>query len=182
MAEVAAGIAVVTGVLGAYGSYQSGKIQQKMYEIKGGQAKIAADQQSANEKKKGLDVLRKITAYGAAINARSAAGAIDAFSGTPQVFKRIATQQGMEDFGVTRDNSEILETMGILRQIDANQAGSFAAYQGRINAIMQIGQAAANYAMINPGGGGGVDTLGDAARVDAGGGMGPVQSGPARLR
>ena len=154
MAEIAAGIAVAAGAVGAYGSLQGGKIQQRMYQIRGRQAKIASDQQSINEKRKGLEVLRKITAHGAAINARSAAGAMDAFSGTPQIFKRIATQQGLEDFGVTRDNSEILETMGVLRQIDANQAGSFAAYQGRINAIMQIGQAAASYAMINPGGGG----------------------------
>jgi len=163
MAEVAAAIAIGAAVVGAYGSVQSGKIQQKMYNIKGRQAKIAGDQQSLNERKKGIQVLEKISSYGATINARSAAGSVDAFSGTPLVFQRIGTQQGMEEFGVTRTNSEILETMGILQQIDNRQAGSLAAHQGRVAAIMQIGQAAASYAMIGGGGSGGTGGTGGPA-------------------
>ena len=49
-----AAVAISTSLIGAYGSYQSGKIQQKMYNVRGQQARIAADQQSLNEKRKGL--------------------------------------------------------------------------------------------------------------------------------
>lgn len=164
MAEVAAAVAIGASLLGAYGSYQSGKIQQKMYNIRGQQARIASDQQSLNEKRKGLGVLKKIMSHNATINARSAAGAIDAFSGTPNILKVLGAEAGLQDYGMTRDNSALIETMGILREIDSRQAGSFAAYQGRLNAIMQVGQATATYAMIGGGNGGngatGVNTPG----------------------
>lgn len=148
MAEAAAVIGVVTGLMGAYGTYQSGKIQQRMYNIKARQALIRSDQESLNEKRKGLAVLDKIMSTISTVNARSGAGAIDPYSGTPLVLQQFAMSEGMEDFIVTRENAQLIEQAGILESIDNKQAGAFAMYQARIGAIMQIGQAAASYAMI----------------------------------
>lgn len=179
MAEAAV-IATGAKLIGAYGSLQTGKIQQKMYDMKARQALLRSDQEALNEKRKGVQVLEKILATQAAINARAGAGAIDPYSGTPQGLRVFATAEGMQDFQITRDNASLIEQVGILQSIDNKQAGSMAAYQGRLAALTQIGEAAFAYSQIGgaPSGPG----MGDAARVDAGGGMGPAQSGPARLR
>ena len=181
MAETAviAAIAAGTKLIGAYGSYQTGKIQQKMYNMKSRQALLRSDQEALNEKRKGIQVLDKILATQAAINARAGAGAIDPYSGTPQGLRVFAAAEGMQDFQVTRDNASLIEQVGILQSIDNKQAGSMAAYQGRLAAMTQIGEAAFAYSQI--GGAPSSQPIGG-ARVDAGGGMGPAQSGPARLR
>lgn len=148
MAEVAAVVGVVTSLMGAYGSYQSGKIQQKMYNIRARQALLRSDQEYNNEKRKGLAVLDKILSTQATINARAGAGSIDAYSGTPKVLQDFAYSEGMEDFMITQENAQLIEQTGILESIENKQAGAMAAYQGRLAAVAQIGQAAMSYAMI----------------------------------
>ena len=101
-------------------------------------------------------MLDKILATQAAINARAGAGAIDPYSGTPQGLRVFATAEGMQDFQITRDNASLIEQIGILQSIDNKQAGSMAAYQGRLAAMTQIGEAAFAYSQIGgaPSGGG----------------------------
>lgn len=147
MAEAAV-IAAGAKLIGAYGSLQTGKIQQKMYNMKSRQALLRSDQEALNEKRKGVQVLEKILATQAAINARAGAGAIDPYSGTPQGLRVFATAEGMQDFQITRDNASLIEQVGILQSIDNKQAGSMAAYQGRLAAITQIGEAAFAYSQI----------------------------------
>lgn len=132
-------------VVSAYGQYETGKIQQKMYNMKARQALLRSDQEALNEKRKGVQVLEKIAATQAAINARSGAGAIDPYSGTPQALRVFATAEGMRDFQITRENAALAEQIGILQSIDNKQAGSMAAHQGRIGAITTLGQAAFGY-------------------------------------
>ena len=98
-------------VVSAYGQYETGKIQQKMYNMKARQALLRSDQEALNEKRKGVQVLEKIAATQAAINARSGAGAIDPYSGTPQGLRVFATAEGMQDFQITRENAA-LATLG----------------------------------------------------------------------
>lgn len=143
-------VAAAAAVVGAYGTYKSGQAQQKMYNIRSRQALIRADQESLNEKRKGIAVLEKVLSTLSTINARSGAGAIDPYSGTPQVLREFAYSEGMEDFTMTRENSQLIETMGILESIENKQAGAMAAYQGRIGAITQLGMAA--YSMSKTGG------------------------------
>ena len=147
MAEAAV-IAAGAKLIGAYGSYQTGKIQQKMYDMKARQALLRSDQEALNEKRKGVQVLQKILATQAAINARAGAGAIDPYSGTPQGLRVFAAAEGMQDFQITRDNAALIEQVGILQSIDNKQAGSMAAYQGRLAAITQTGEAAFAYSQI----------------------------------
>lgn len=148
MAQAALPIAIAAGVVGAYGQYKSGQIQQKMYNQKARQALLRSDQEALNEKRKGVQVLEKIAATQAAINARAGAGAIDPYSGTPQGLRVFAAAEGMQDFQITRDNASLIEQVGILQSIDNKQAGSMAAYQGRLAALTQIGQAAFAYSQI----------------------------------
>ena len=147
MAEAAV-IAAGAKLIGAYGSYQAGKIQQKMYDMKARQALLRSDQEALNEKRKGVQVLQKILATQAAINARAGAGAIDPYSGTPQGLRVFAAAEGMQDFQITRDNASLIEQVGILQSIDNKQAGSMAAYQGRLAAITQTGEAAFAFAQV----------------------------------
>lgn len=147
MAEAAV-IAAGAKLIGAYGSLQTGKIQQKMYNQKARQALLRSDQEALNEKRKGVQVLQKILATQAAINARAGAGAIDPYSGTPQGLRVFATAEGMQDFQITRDNASLIEQVGILQSIDNKQAGSMAAYQGRLAALTQVGEAVFSYSQI----------------------------------
>lgn len=156
MAQAALPIAIAAGVVGAYGQYQSGQIQQRMYNQKARQALLRSDQEALNEKRKGVQVLEKIAATQAAINARAGAGAIDPYSGTPQGLRVFATAEGMQDFQITRDNASLIEQIGILQSIDNKQAGAMAAYQGRIAALTTLGQTAfAAYQIGGAGGAGG---------------------------
>lgn len=138
----ATAIAVGTGLISAKAQYDTGKIQQRMYNIKARQARIRADQEANIERQKGIAVLEKIGATLATINARAGAGAIDPYSGTPQGLRVFATAEGMQDFTVTRENAAMIENIGILQEIDNRQAGSMAAYQGRIGALTTLGQTA----------------------------------------
>lgn len=143
-------VAAAAAVVGAYGTYKSGQAQQKMYNVRSRQALIRSDQEALNEKRKGIAVLEKVLSTLSTINARSGAGAIDAYSGTPQILREFAYSEGMEDFTMTRENAQLIETMGILESIENKQAGAMAAYQGRIGAITQLGMAA--YSMSKVGG------------------------------
>lgn len=156
MAEAAAAIAVGAKLVGAYGSYQTGKIQKKLFEIKSRDALLRTDQEFLKERQKGIQVLDKILATQAAINARAGAGAMDPYSGTPQALRVFATAEGMKDFQITRDNAALIEQVGILKSIDYKQAGSMAMYQARLNTLTQIGEAAFAYSQIGgaPSGGG----------------------------
>ena len=147
MAEAAV-IAAGAKLIGAYGSYQTGKIQKKLFEIKSRDALLRTDQQALKEKRSGLQVLEKIAATQAAINARAGAGAIDPYSGTPQALRVFATAEGMKDFQITRDNAALFEQIGIMKSIDYKQAGSMAMYQARLAALTQIGEAAFAYSQI----------------------------------
>lgn len=146
--EAAAAIAVATKLVGAYGSYQTGKIQKKLFEIKSRDALLRTDQEFLKERQKGIQVLDKILATQAAINARAGAGAMDPYSGTSQALRVFATAEGMKDFQITRDNAALIEQVGILKSIDYKQAGSMAMYQARLNTLTQIGEAAFAYSQI----------------------------------
>ena len=149
--EAAAIIGVGASLLGAYGTYQSGKIQQKLAGVKARIAELQAGQSETNEKRKALNIMEKMGAYAATINARSAAGSIDAASGTPAMLKTFAYGAGTEDLLMVQDNAELIQLSGILTAIDARQAGAQAMYQARIGALSQIGQAAFSAAMIGGG-------------------------------
>ena len=138
----ATAIAVGTGLISAKSQYDSGKIQQMMYNQKARQALLRSDQEALNERRKGVQVLKKIAATQAAINARAGAGAIDPYSGTPQGLRVFASAEGMQDFQITRDNASLIEQIGILQSNDNKQAGAMAAYQGRIAALTTLGQTA----------------------------------------
>jgi hypothetical protein len=147
---MAAALAVGAGasVIGAYGTYQAGQQQQRLYNLRSQQAALSSRQEMLREKQKGIQVLEKISATMAAVNARAAAGAMDPYSGTPSALRDFAFAEGMQDYTISRENAQLIEQIGILQSIDYKQAGANAAYQGRIGAISQLGQAAFNIAMI----------------------------------
>jgi hypothetical protein len=145
---VTAAIFVGATAVGAYGTYQSGQQQQRLYNLRSQQATLSSRQEMLREKQKGVQVLQKISATLAAVNARAAAGAMDPYSGTPGALREFALSEGMQDYTISRENAQLIEQIGILQSIDYKQAGANAAYQGRIGAITQIGQAALSYNML----------------------------------
>jgi hypothetical protein len=145
---VTAAIFVGATAVGAYGTYQSGQQQQRLYNLRSQQATLSSRQEMLREKQKGVQVLQKISATLAAVNARAAAGAMDPYSGTPGALREFALSEGMQDYTISRENAQLIEQIGILQSIDYKQAGANAAYQGRIGAITQIGQAALSYKML----------------------------------
>jgi hypothetical protein len=144
IAAVGLGLSAVS----AFGQLQAGKIQQRAYEIQARQARLRSDAEMVQEKQRGNEVLRGIGRTLATINARAAAGSIDPYSGTPEALRVFATSEGMEDFRISQENAQLIEQAGILQEIELKQAGSFAAYQGRMGALTTLGQGVASYAML----------------------------------
>ena len=148
MADPVTAAFVAATAVGAYGTYQSGQQQQRLYNLRSQQATLSSRQEMLPHKQKGVQALQKISATLAAVNARAAAGAMDPYSGTPGALRDFALSEGMQDYTISRENAQLIEQVGILQSIDFKQAGANAAYQGRIGAITQIGQAALSYKML----------------------------------
>ena len=148
MADPVTAAFVAATAVGAYGTYQSGQQQQRLYNLRSQQAALSSRQEMLPHKRKGVQALQKISATLAAVNARAAAGAMDPYSGTPGALRDFALSEGMQDYTISRENAQLIEQVGILQSIDFKQAGANAAHQGRINAITQIGQAAFTYKML----------------------------------
>ena len=156
--------AIGAKVFSAYQSIQMGKAQQRMYNAQAKQAEMQAKAQALNtrtealnHKRQGIEVLKKMLSNLATINARASAGGIDPFSGSVGNFAFANMAKGAVDFYTTTENQQlteasakIIEAGGAIQSAQFIGAGNMAKRQGYINAMSQLGSAAA---MSSSGGG-----------------------------
>jgi len=142
-------VAVAASVVSGVQSIQMGKAQAKLYNMQATQAKLQAKSdmlrnraETLNHKKQGIEILNNITRNMAAINARAAAGGIDAFSGSVANYAEVQTGKGTVDFYASTENQQMLQAQGeIIEAVGAVQAAQFvgaaslAKRQGYLNAM-----------------------------------------------
>jgi len=145
MEYVAVAMAVTSGIQ----SIQMGQAKGQLYQMQARQATLQAKSdmlknraETLNHKKQGIEILENVVRGMAAINARAAAGGIDAFSGSVANYAETQTKKGTVDFFASTENQELLQAQGqIIEAVGASQAAQYtgaatlAKRQGYINAM-----------------------------------------------
>lgn len=160
-------LAIAAMVIGAYGQYEQGQTQQKIYGAQAEQAQIQsnfqaqqADMQGRTEairaRQEGLKTLNNINRTISTVRARAGAGAIDPFSGSAGSLQTYALREGYTEFDISQENAKLASSSAgfqanIYRysgQANANilrASGSAAAQAGTYQAIGTLGQAGTMY-------------------------------------
>ena len=183
MEYVAVAMAGISGIQ----SIQMGQAKGKLYQMKARQATLQAKSdmlknraETLNHKKQGIEILENVVRGMAAINARAAAGGIDAFSGSVANYAETQTKKGTVDFFASTENQQLLQAQGqIIEAVGAAQAAQYtgaatlAKRQGWINGMqsfMKAGQMGQSSGMFGGSGGGGGSYLTNADDVPGAGG------------
>ena len=142
-------VAVAMSVTSGIQSIQMGKAKGQLYQMQARQATLQAKSdmlknraETLNHKKQGIEILENTVRGMAAINARAAAGGIDAFSGSVANYAETQTKKGTVDFFASTENQQLLQAQGqIIEAVGASQAAQYtgaatlAKRQGYINAM-----------------------------------------------
>ena len=142
-------VAVAMSVTSGIQSIQMGKAKGQLYQMQARQATLQAKSdmlknraETLNHKKQGIEILENVVRGMAAINARAAAGGIDAFSGSVANYAETQTKKGTVDFFASTENQQLLQAQGqIIEAVGAVQAAQYtgaatlAKRQGYINAM-----------------------------------------------
>ena len=142
-------VAVAMSVTSGIQSIQMGKAKGQLYQMQARQATLQAKSdmlknraETLNHKKQGIEILENTVRGMAAINARAAAGGIDAFSGSVANYAETQTKKGTVDFFASTENQQLLQAQGqIIEAVGAIQAAQYtgaatlAKRQGYINAM-----------------------------------------------
>lgn len=145
MEYVAVAMAGISGIQ----SIQMGKAKGQLYQMQARQATLQAKSdmlknraETLNHKKQGIEILENVVRGMAAINARAAAGGIDAFSGSVANYAETQTKKGTVDFFASTENQQLLQAQGqIIEAVGASQAAQYtgaatlAKRQGYMNAM-----------------------------------------------
>jgi hypothetical protein len=160
-------LAIAAMVVGAYGQYEQGQTQQKIYNAQAQQAQIQsgfqaqqAEMQGRTEairaRQEGLKTLTNINRTISTVRARAGAGAIDPFGGSAGSLQTYALREGYTEFDISQENAKLASSSAGFQanvyrysgQANANilrASGDAAAQAGMYQAIGTIGQAGAMY-------------------------------------
>ena len=142
-------VAVAMSVTSGIQSIQMGKAKGQLYQMQARQATLQAKSdmlknraETLNHKKQGIEILENVVRGMAAINARAAAGGIDAFSGSVANYAETQTKKGTVDFFASTENQQLLQAQGqIIEAVGGVQAAQYtgaatlAKRQGYINGM-----------------------------------------------
>jgi hypothetical protein len=160
-----AAVAVAAMLVSAYGQYEQGKTQQKIYNAQAEQAQIQSNFQAQQvemqgrteairARQEGLKTLTNINRTISTVRARAGAGAIDPFGGSAGALQTYALREGYTEFDISQENAKLASSSaGFQANIykysgsanaDLLRASGAAAKQaGMYQAIGTVGQAAA---------------------------------------
>jgi len=164
-----AAVAIAAMLVSAYGQYEQGKTQQKIYNAQAEQANIQAgfqaqqaEMQGRTEamraRQEGVKTLVNINRTLSTVRARAGAGAIDPFSGSAGSLQTYALREGYTDFDLSQENAKLASSSAGFQanvyrysgsaNADILRASGAAAKQaGLYQAIGTVGQAAAYSSM-----------------------------------
>jgi hypothetical protein len=168
-------LAIAAMVVGAYGQYEQGQTQQKIYNAQAEQAKIQsnfqaqqAEMQGRTEairaRQEGVKTLTNINRTISTVRARAGAGAIDPFGGSAGSLQTYALREGYTEFDISQENAKLASSSAGFQanvyrysgQANANilrASGDAAAQAGMYQAIGTLGQAGAMYGSTGGAGG-----------------------------
>lgn len=162
-------LAVAAMLVAAYGQYQQGQTQEKIYGAQAQQAEqqaaFQAEQvamqgrsEAIRARGEGLKTLTNINRTISTVRARAGAGAIDPFGGSAGSLQTYALREGYTEFNLSQENAKLAQSSAAFQaniykyqgQTSAGimrASGSAAAQAGTYQAIGTIGQAGAMYSL-----------------------------------
>jgi len=160
-------LAIAAMLVSAYGQYEQGQTQQKIYnaqaqaaqqqaEFQSQQVEMQGRSEAIRARNEGLKTLTNINRTISTVRARAGAGAIDPFGGSAGSLQTYALREGYTEFNLTQENAKLAQSSASFQaniykysgQNEANilrASGEGAARAGMYNAIGTAGQAGMTY-------------------------------------
>jgi hypothetical protein len=138
-------LAVAAAIIGAYGQYQAGKSQEKIYQAQAQQEEIKGRTEAIRSRAEGVKTLDAIRRTMSTINARGAAGAIDPMSGSAGSLQTYALREGYTEFDISQENAKLAAASAGFQANIYRASGSLARQAGKAQAISTVGQAGMSY-------------------------------------
>ena len=149
-----AAAAAIAGGLQAVSSIQQGKYQKAMYNIQAKQAELQGRQNALNYSKQALGVLEDQRRMAGTLVARSAAGGIDPFSGSPMTVDQWNAFKAGDEYNLGLENADMAIAGGLAQSQSLQAAGKQAMKSAYLNAAISIAQGAASYGQLSTPGAG----------------------------
>lgn len=136
-------VAIAATVVSAIGSIQGGKAQKQMYNVQALQTTAQSERKALQYELQANDILRRKREANAAIAARSFAGGVDAFSGSPDLLRAVNDTTAGREFMFALDNANLAMSFGDIEANMLRAAGKQAEKAGYFDAVAKLGMAAA---------------------------------------
>ena len=137
-AAVAAGLQAVSAI-------KQGQFQKAMYNIQAKQAELQGRQKALNYSKQALDVLETQRRMAGTLVARSAAGGIDPFSGSPMTVDQWNAFRSGEEYNLGLENADMAIAGGLAQSQSLRAAGKQAMQNAYFSAAASVAMGAYNY-------------------------------------
>jgi len=137
--------AAVASGLQAVSSIQQGKYQKAMYNIQAKQAELQGRQKALNYSQQALSVLENQRRMASTLVARSAAGGIDPFSGSPMTVDQWNAFKSGEEYNLGLENADMAIAGGLAQSQSLQAAGKQAMRTAYMNAAISVAQGAYMY-------------------------------------
>lgn len=148
---MAQAVAVAATLFSAYSSYQTGVTQRQQYDLQAKQATLEGERRAIQYQQRANDVKRRLMVTNATLAARSYAGGIDPFSGSPDIIRAAnETAAGRDYVTLITDADSALRT-GSLQSAIYKGAGAQAYQSGVFNAAAKLGMAPYQYSQLTTG-------------------------------
>ena len=135
---------VVSG-LQAVSSIQQGKYQKTMYNLQAQQAELKGRQDALRYSNQALQVLQNQRRISSSLVARSAAGGIDPFTGSPMTVDRWNAFKAGEEYNLGIENADMAIAGGLAQSQSLQAAGKQAMKQAYFNAATSLAMGAYQY-------------------------------------
>ena len=138
-------LAAIAGGLQAVSSIKQGQFQQAMYNLQAKQAELQGRQKALNYSKQALNVLETQRRAASTLVARSAAGGIDPFSGSPMTVDQWNAYQAGDEYNLGLENADMAIAGGLAQSQSLQAAGKQAMQTAYLNAAISVASAGADY-------------------------------------
>jgi hypothetical protein len=136
-------VAIASTLVSAAGSIQSGKAQKQMYNLQALQTTAQSERKALQYELQANEILQRKRQANAAIAARSFAGGVDAFSGSPDILRSVNDTVAGREFMFALDNANAAMSFGDIEANMLRAAGKQAEKAGYFDAAAKLGMAAA---------------------------------------
>lgn len=149
MGQFAAVAALVAGGLQAVSSIKQGQYQKAMYNIQAKQAELQGRQNALNYSQQALGVLENQRRMASTLVARSAAGGIDPFSGSPMSVDQWNAFKSGEEYNLGLENADMAIAGGLAQSQSLKAAGKQAMQSAYLNAAISVASSVATYGKLS---------------------------------